>query len=350
MNDYDLVKKGAKVVEYLAKRGIHPAHVSGKWHYYYKDFLDGMRHDGYGFAVDNETNIWLDRPNDEHGTVIDLVLKMEGKFPYHTKADERAALVALANEFGITLNNNKTFKVPAPSAPVNAAPLAPIVPRPTVAPVAPAAPSAEQKEEEPETPKMQRKTCISLKSKYTKPALLRYIESRGISIDIAANYCVDIAYFYTNNPQRIFHGVGLKNRIGGYAVRNNLDLYASKLNLGHQDITVIPIANTGRYFVFEGMFDFLSILELNKMSGTKNDFDVIVLNTVNNWKKAWNVLDGAKDIAIMLDNDDKPKNAADITTAKLLERYPNAIDNRQPLREYGVKDWNDLLKKIKGII
>ena len=343
MNDYDLVKKGVKVVEYLAKRGIRPAYVSGKWHYYYKDFLDGMRHDSYGFAVDNETNIWLDRPNDEHGTVIDLVLKMEGKFPYQTKADERAALVALANEFGITLNNNQKFKVPAPSAPVApVAPLAPIVPRPTVAPV-----EVEQKEEpEPEEPKMQRKTCISLKSKYAKPALLRYVEARGISIDIAANYCVDIAYFYTSDPQRVFHGVGFKNRIGGYVVRNNLGLYASKFNLGHQDITVIPIANTERYFVFEGVFDFLSILEMNKMEGTENDFDVIVLNTVYNWKKAWNVLDNAKDIALMLDNN----KAGDSTTAKLLERYPNAIDNRNPLKEYGVDDWNDLLKKIKGII
>ena len=352
MNDFERIKRQCKIDVFLEHRGFSPAHQAGKWKYYWRTFLDGQRHDRYNFSVDTQTNLFFDHKEDiMGGTIIDLVLLMEGKYLCRSKSDERAALVALASEFGIELTpyrgvswNQQTAPIPAP---VNAAPLAPIVPRPTVAPAAPAAPSAEPEPTVTEEPKIVINTRVSLKSKYAHPATLRYIEGRGIPIDVAAKYCVDISYHYADDWNgKIYHGMGFRNESKGYVVRNGLGLRLSKFNIGHQDISVRTISGSGCYFVFEGVFDFLSILEINNLTGTENDFDVIVLNTVTNWKKTWPILDNAKGIALMLDTD----TAGDKTTAKLLERYPNAIDNRQPLREYGVKDWNDLLKKIKGII
>ena len=350
MSDFERIKRACKITEFLERRGVRPAHQAGKFNYYWRTFLDGQRHERYNFSVDTQTNLFFDHKEDiMGGTIIDLYLLMEGKYITRTKADERAALVALASEFGIELTPYRGTSFPsrpaAPATPV--APLAPIVPRPAVAPIVEAANSQEEETPVTEEPKIVINTRVSLLSKYAHNATKRYIENRGIPIDIAAKYCVDISYHYANDRTgKIYHGMGFRNQSKGYVVRNGLGLRLSKFNIGHNDITVVPIANTGNYFVFEGVFDFLSILELNRQTGTENDFDVIVLNTVTNWKKTWPILDNANGIALMLDTD----KAGDSTTAKLLERYPNAIDNRQPLREYGVEDWNDLLKKIKGVI
>lgn len=88
------------------------------------------------------------------------------------------------------------------------------------------------------------------------PAILQYLNGRGISTQIAWLYCSEVRYHLAGRPDRQYFAVGFKNRRGGWELRNPHIKLAS-----NKDYTFLN--NGGSHLaVFEGFCDFLAYLEL----------------------------------------------------------------------------------------
>ena len=136
------------------------------------------------------------------------------------------------------------------------------------------------------------------------PALLDYLNSRGIPANLAKRLCKEI------HIGRLFF-IGFPSHNGGYELRNKL----GKRSLGNKNISVLGTGD--KAIIFEGFIDFLSHL---RIYGFIADHKYIVLNSVCNLEKViehFNVFGLPQHIQLWLDNDDAGRNAAIFLTEKL---------------------------------
>ena len=139
-------------------------------------------------------------------------------------------------------------------------------------------------------------------SELTHPALLRYLQERGMDTALAKPECKELHFTYNGKP---YFAIGFPNVAGGYEVRNCF----FKGCIAPKDISHIRQQGEPREkcLVFEGMMDYLSFLTLRmKNCPTKPNLDgqdYVILNSVSNVSKAIEVLHGYERIHCLLDND-----------------------------------------------
>jgi hypothetical protein len=136
------------------------------------------------------------------------------------------------------------------------------------------------------------------------PALLDYLNSRGIPANLAKRLCKEI------HIGRLFF-IGFASQNGGYELRNKL----GKRSLGNKNISVLGTGD--KAIIFEGFIDFLSHL---RIYGFIADHKYIVLNSVCNLEKViehFNVFGLPQHIQLWLDNDDAGRNAVIFLADKL---------------------------------
>ena len=169
------------------------------------------------------------------------------------------------------------------------------------------------------------------------PALLRYLQGRGINLELAKRECKEL--HFTNNGKPFF-AIGFPNMAGGYEVRN----FFFKGCIAPKDITHIRQQGEPREkcLVFEGFMDYLSFLTLRmKNCPTMSDLDrqdYVILNSTSNVSKAIDVLYPYERIHCMLDND---KAGYEATRAIALEYSYHVRDFSHNYRGYS--DLNDYL-------
>src|SRR5690606_21536492 len=126
-------------------------------------------------------------------------------------------------------------------------------------------------------------------------ALIRYLKERRIPLEIADKYCKEIRYGLN---QQEYYGIGFKNDWGGYEIRNEY----FKTSSSPKGITTIQ-NKASQVIVFEGFFDFLSFISLNKDRDTlENDF--VILNSVSFFEKARPFMEEHDTIKLYLDRDE----------------------------------------------
>lgn len=127
------------------------------------------------------------------------------------------------------------------------------------------------------------------------PALIAYVNSRFIDIQIARKYINEIYY---RRGERNFFTVGMENDSKGYEVRTKF----FKGSILTKDITSI-VRGFNTVSIFEGFIDFLSLLTILKKDTLKSD--VIILHSVAIVKRAKPIIDSNKyqKIYAFLDND-----------------------------------------------
>jgi hypothetical protein len=140
----------------------------------------------------------------------------------------------------------------------------------------------------------QRNQIIEVKP-ITHPKLIEYVATRKISLDLVNLYCREIHY---QNQSGKFFSVGFPNDRGGYELNNKPNF---KCCIAPKDITTFR-NNADVCLVFEGFWDFLSYLTIQKLERTKHD--VAVLNSVANVQKSLEFLKTHKAIYTYLDNDE----------------------------------------------
>ena len=91
----------------------------------------------------------------------------------------------------------------------------------------------------------------------THPALLRYLQGRGIDLTLAKRECRELRFTHDGKP---YFAIGFPNVAGGYEVRNSF----FKGCIAPKDITHIQQQGEPREkcLVFEGFMDYLSFLTL----------------------------------------------------------------------------------------
>ena len=150
-------------------------------------------------------------------------------------------------------------------------------------------------------------------------ALRQYLTERAIPFEVASRYCF---------------AIGFPNDKGGYEVRNKF----FKGCVAPKGTTFIKAGNEpGRECnVFEGFFDFLSAVALNRTEGMDN----LVLNSIIYLRKSTDLLSQYEHIHAYLDNDDAGRKAVQTLKDSLGEKV---IDHTADYN--GCKDLNEFLVK-----
>ena len=142
---------------------------------------------------------------------------------------------------------------------------------------------------------------------FTNPTLIDYAESRGIPKEILDHNCQQVHFHLASNPKRKIIAIGFMNDNGGYSLRSSRTKISSS-----SFISTIkgPEDARGRIFVFEGFFDYLSYLAIRNTVSLRES--ALVLNGVGNVSHALKVLEGYREVNLLLDNDDAGSKCRDI--------------------------------------
>jgi DNA primase len=163
-------------------------------------------------------------------------------------------------------------------------------------------------------------------------ALINYLTSRRIPFSFAARYLKEVHY---RNQDKRFFSLGFQNDNGGWALRNE----RFKSCIGNQGVTYLKVPGSKAISVFEGFFDFLSVLAYFKTATSKNS--VLVLNSTSNLKPAFDILSGYKKIYTYLDND-----TAGVRAVAELQKWQLPVCDKSNLYS-GFNDFSDMLCGIK---
>ena len=175
----------------------------------------------------------------------------------------------------------------------------------------------------------------------SSPALLTYLQERGINIALAKRECSE-AHF-SHHGKRYF-AIAFPNVSGGYEIRNRY----FKGCIAPKEISHIKQPGTAREtcYVFEGFMDYLSFLTLRLESCSKypelDRQDYMVLNSVANVSKALYPLGNYERIHCFFDNDRAGMEALQ----QICVEYGRDLYIRDASQTYsGCKDLNEYLQK-----
>ncbi|MFI3294040.1 MAG: toprim domain-containing protein [Rikenellaceae bacterium] len=233
--------KDISIKNYLSQRGITPKTERGGAGMYLSPFRAETTP---SFKVDYNKNLWYDFGIGEGGSIIDLVMRLDG-LNFH-----QAATKLERGDF-----SSSHWSVP--------------------------------------TQMTQPSQIITEVRTLQSPHLLAYLEKRAINLDIAQRYCREV--HYTQNAKQ-YYAIGFQSDGGGWELRN--EYY--KGGTSPKAPTTIDV-NSNTCVVFEGFMDMLSHLTLQGAEPVNN---MCVLNSVTNLSKAANFLKSHhNELHCYLDND-----------------------------------------------
>lgn len=276
------------IVDYLRGKGINPTSKNGKDYLYHSP----LRNDSTpSFSVSPTLNIFNDFGNDtDKGSIIDLVMKLE-----------KVGFIG-ACQFIESMDDKKERDFSSPL-------------------------SLSCRQTSNDTMEYELTAVKDLQH----PALIKYVESRKISLHTAFSYLQEIHYKRSGGN---YFGVGYKNDDGGYVSRNGI--FPKPINLGKSGIKTFVIPDSNTISIFEGMFDFLSAIEYCKRPPRCT---AIILNSVSNLSKAMPQLKAVTTIYSFLDNDDAGLKATQVMRNAGL----NVSDQSNIYSIGGFKDFNQFL-------
>ena len=168
----------------------------------------------------------------------------------------------------------------------------------------------------------------------SSPALIAYLQERGINIGLAKRECRELRFMNADKP---YFAIGFPNMAGGYEVRNRY----FKGCVAPKDITHIRQQKEPRTvcYLFEGFMDYLSFLTLRTNEHPRlTEQDYMVLNSVSNIGKAELLLRQYTRIGSFLDNDHVGHNAYDNLKRMLGDRLQD-----MSIHYAGYNDLNEYL-------
>lgn len=273
--------KQIDLVAYLALLGYKSSKVRNNSHWYYSPLHQEKTP---SFVVNRSKNVWYDFGIGKGGSIIDF-----GILYHKTTIPELLQLLSDGN-------------------------FLPVVQRP-------GSTNAEKTEE---TGKIK----IVGNSKLSSPSLLSYIESRGIPLATAEQYCREVRFEISGKN---YFGIGFQNDSGGYEIRNPY----FKSGSSPKDITTLSIGSDS-IAVFEGFFDFLSYQAIREEL-PRPSTDYLILNSLSFFEKALVPLKEYQSVHLYLDNNDAGRKC----TEKALSISAKFKDESGLYR--GHEDLNDFL-------
>lgn len=282
--------KAEPLPEFLGRLGHAPVQIRGNDIWYRSPFRPNER--TASFKIDRERNIWYDHGAGQGGTIIDLVGELHGT------TDISRILTIIADTLG---GSNKT-----------------IVTMPSM--------STKPKE----APIIESVTDIS------DQALIAYLHDRAIPVDLARLYLKQVGYRVGEHKYR---ALGFGNDAEGFEVRNA----HFKGSLGAKDTTTLAKIGSASIAVFEGFFDFLSVLTHYKSDRAQGN--VMVLNSLALLNRGIEKMqtNGIEKVHAYLDHDEAGKAGLHMIKAQKMWEVLDASTLYA-----GFKDANEFLAKRQG--
>jgi hypothetical protein len=286
--------KSISIHKYLNSIGVHPIKDYGYYGIYHCPYREDRN---ASFKVDYNKNIWYDFGTSEGGSIIDLVMKIENR-SFHeavNQLERRYTDVQLDSQLSVGIYQHSNIGT-----------------------------SQHSNGDSPDSSSITIQNIIPI----THPKLTAWVQERKIDLDLANLYCREIHY---RNRDKDYFAIGFGNNNGGYELSIPPNF---KGCIAPKDITTIR-NNSDTCLVFEGFWDFLSYLAIQKIEKSKHD--VAILNSVANVQKAMSFLKSHKEIYAYLDNDNAGRKATEFIKSNCV-----SVNNRSE-RYAGFKDLNDYL-------
>lgn len=268
--------RNISVMEILARLGHFPIKESGKeaW------FLSILRSETQAsFKVSKELNRWYDHAAGFGGNVIDLIQKIHN-------CSVKEALEFLTNDISyFSFHQQAIFKNSIS------------------------------------------KIQILKVQEIKHPALFQYLSSRKITLTTARKYCKEVWYEF--NGKKYF-AIGLQNVQDGWELRNTY----FKNSSSPKSYTYLKNSRK-KLIVLEGMFDLLSLIELNSID--ISNCDIIILNSTAFIKSIVDFFKDYDKVYLFLDNDATGKRISLLLT----QNYTHVIDKSSLYKNF--KDLNEWL-------
>lgn len=247
--------KAEPLTDFLAHMGYQPAHIRGNDVWYTSPFRPDERTPS--FKIDRLKNVWFDHGLGQGGTIIDFVQHLN-----HT-ADIAKVLSSIEGVLG------------SPSRPEL------ILPK-----------GLEKPPSKPRDPPI-----IEGVGVIQNKLLEAYLIERSIPVDLARLYLKEVSYRVGGAG---YKALAFENDAGGMEVRNA----SFKGTLGKKELSFISSAGSRQAAVFEGVFDFLSVLAHYKKERVTSN--VVVLNSLSMIERAVVKLEAAnvQKIHAYLDHDE----------------------------------------------
>lgn len=169
---------------------------------------------------------------------------------------------------------------------------------------------------------------------FSDKSLIGYAASRGITAATLNRYCREVVFSFEGHPGFRNNAIGFQNNRGGWIMRA-----PDVKRCSSSDITTINIygersasSTSPTGIIFEGFFDFLSMMEISGSEWPK--CDVCILNSVTNIRKAQDWVFAHKEICTFFDNDAAGR---------------KALQDLQPSTCVKVNDWSCLYEGFKDL-
>ncbi|TXJ27608.1 MAG: DNA primase [Chitinophagaceae bacterium] len=248
------------LVDYLAQLGYTSKKIIRNDHWFLSPFRD---ENTPSFKVNRQLNVWYDHGIGKGGRLVDFGI-----------AFHQCTVSELLHRLSDSNGQSLSFHQPQN-------------PR-----------AGEKKNEMSQSEKIQILGSRGL----SHPALLNYLQSRKISVDIARNFCREIDFQLNQNN---YFAIGFPNSAGGYELRS----LKFKGSSAPKSTSLILESKSEDLFVFEGFFNFLSFQMLQRNSGKalvdlpKLQPDFLVLNSLSFFEKSREVMEKYAAIHLCLDRD-----------------------------------------------
>ncbi|MEZ4938762.1 MAG: toprim domain-containing protein [Crocinitomicaceae bacterium] len=180
------------------------------------------------------------------------------------------------------------------------------------------------------TLKLKKARALKLKDRFQ----IAYAKSRGIKPELACQTLKHITYRNTKLGKDFF-AVGIPNLSDGYEIRSGKGF---KSCLGNKDISVIE-GQSNNIMVFEGMFDYLSLLTLEN----KIENQILILNSSSLVHRAIEYIHQSEceKVELYLDNDSAGRKASLKIKDEFSQSRIEVIDHNDMYEAY--EDLNDYL-------
>ena len=287
--------KNIPIADYLHARGIQPIKKYGSYALYNAPYREDHN---ASMKVDFARNLWFDFGLGKGGSIIDLVMLLQG-------CNAHEAISHLAG-------NNLSFHSATP-------------PKEKVAALSPST-----------------RHILGI-SEELPPHLQRYLqEERKIDLLLTKPYLRSVCYEVGG---RTYTAIGFSNRAGGYELRDDKTF---KGTIAPKDISVIAgETNSAPHCIFEGFMDFLSYLT---MKG-KELVPCLVLNSVSNIHRAVAYLreHHIAYVRAFLDNDEAGRQALQVlqSAGMSVEDMSRHYGGYKDLNEYHVSRQKAMEQKQK---
>ena len=272
--------KKIQIINYLQIIDVLPQKETRGKYYYISPF---RKEKDASFKVDANLNLWYDYGTGSGGNIIDLCMKIN-----NTTVSGALAILSdlkISNDF-FSFQQQKTSK--------------------------------------------QRELTIKHTQTLQNKALIQYLQSRKISLNIAKLYLTE-TYYKVNNKQ--YFALSFKNDKNGYELRNK---YFKGSTSPKYYTTITGTHNTDIVNVFEGFTDFLSALVYFNVNKPKND--TIILNSLSLVKETLLTICKYKIVVLFLDNDNAGSKAVEF-----YEKHHRKVVNKSAMLFPKFKDFNDFL-------